>query len=87
MKPILFAILTGVLLGGNLLALVPQNVPDAPHPDAVMFCTMEHAEDNGKCSCANPDAGGVACTLNDNNRPRMCKWQCGHAKTCACCAS
>lgn len=86
MKALLFASLMGVLLGGNLLAFM-QNVPDPPLPDAVMFCAMEHKEENGRCSCANPDMGGVACQRNDNDRPRMCKWQCGHAKSCGCCAS
>ena len=88
MRSILFAVLCGVLLGGGLLAPPIPSVPqDPPLPDAVEFCAIEHKQDNGKCSCTNPDAGGNACVLNDNNRPRMCKWQCGHAKSCACCAS
>ncbi len=84
MKASILAVLCGILLGGNLLATLPQ---DPPLPDATAYCAMNHKEENGKCQCTDVEVGGAACKRNDNNRPRICKFMCGHAKSCHCCES
>lgn len=82
-RSVVFAILAGILLGAHLLAVVPQ---DPPLPDAVAFCDMSKEIAGSVCMCTHMEenGGGVPCGA-DEPRPRFCKWQCGHAKSCHCC--
>lgn len=80
MRPILFVILAGILLGGNLLALVPQDTPHAP-----TYCATNHKDPAHRCDCVQNDPSGCRDGKRDIEM-RSCKAYCAK-EMCSCCAS
>ncbi len=83
MRPILFAVLCGVLLGSGLLA-VPQHEPPAT------YCSPNHKDEAHRCTCVDQDP--ERCSMGKSTRERpsdgriICKHDC-HMNMCACCHS
>lgn len=80
MKAIIFAVLLGILIGGNLLALVPQETHEPT------YCAMNHKDPNHRCDCVNQDHGEGCKNGVRDVEMKSCLAYCDKSQ-CHCCAS
>lgn len=85
LKVSFLAILLGILVGGNLLAVLPQE-----HEPPAVYCSPNQKDVEHRCTCVNQDP--ERCSNGKSNRERppdgriVCKHDC-YMAMCACCLS
>ncbi len=83
MKAIFFALLVGVLLGGNLLATLPQEGGEEHEPT---YCATNHKDTAHRCMCVEMDMGEGCKAGHRDVEFKGCLAFCAK-NLCSCCAS